>query len=55
MNEEREREVTSGVAGDTLQNAGKSAPVAQEEDSCYRAFFEASNDGMLLATADGII
>jgi PAS domain S-box-containing protein len=55
MDEEREREVTSGVADDTPQNAGKSAPAAQKEDGCYRSFFEASNDGMLVATTDGLV
>jgi PAS domain S-box-containing protein len=57
MNEESGPEVTSGVANDnTTRKVGKSASAAQEEsDSCYRSFFEASNDGMLLATTDGTI
>ncbi len=57
MGKEFEREATSGAANaDTPRNVGKSAPAAQEEGEFrYRSFFEASGDGMLLATADGIV
>src|SRR5215210_288397 len=57
MDEESERAAPSDVANDDIpRNVGKSTPVAQEEgNSCYRSFFEASNDGMLVATLDGTI
>ena len=57
MNEESEREVIVSIADDEVsQKTEESSTVAQGEgDSCYRFFFEASNDGMLLATTDGAI
>ena len=57
MGKESEREATSDAANaDTPRNVGKSAPAAQEEGELrYRSFFEASSDGMLLATTDGIV
>jgi PAS domain S-box-containing protein len=57
MNEESEREVSSGPAnGATPHKTGESSPVLQEESRvCYRSFFEASDDGMLLATPHGAI
>ena len=57
MNEESEREVIVSIADDEVsQKTEESSTVAQGKgDSCYRFFFEASNDGMLLATIDGAI
>jgi PAS domain S-box-containing protein len=57
MNKKSKREVTSGVANDdTPQKACESYPTAREGgDSCYRSFFEASNDGMLMTDDDGTI
>jgi PAS domain S-box-containing protein len=57
MGKESEREATSDAANaDTPRNVGKSAPAAREEGELrYRSFFEASCDGMLLATTDGVV
>jgi PAS domain S-box-containing protein len=57
MGKESEREATSGAANaDTPRKLDESAPAAQEEGELrYRSFFEASSDGMLLATTDGIV
>jgi PAS domain S-box-containing protein len=57
MGKESEREATSDAANaDTPRNVGKPVAAAQEEGELrYRSFFEASGDGMLLATTDGIV
>lgn len=57
MNEESEWEVSSGPAnGVAPYKADESSPALPEESGfCYRSFFEASGDGILVATLDGAI